>query len=86
MKGDALGKVIIILLGVLISIGGFIGAQLWEGVDIAKSNAVHVEHIRDTQKEIRQAQKEDRAEAKELRRDLDRFMSDVSDLSLRVPN
>jgi len=78
-------KIIIALLSVLIAIGGFLGTKLWEGVDLAKETAVRVEHIREMQKDIREQQKEDKRDAAALRHDLDIFMSDVSDLSLRVP-
>ena len=65
-----IGSLIVVLLG-------GIGAKVWEGVEIAKENSVHIEHVREKQKE-------EREERRELREDLNSFMGDMSDLAARV--
>lgn len=67
----------VIGIPILLVILGGIGTMVWEGIEIAKRNETHVEHIREKQKEMR-------ADQKELRSDLNQFMADVSELSTQV--
>ena len=59
-----------ILGGLAIALLLFISGQVWQAVEIAAENAVRIEHIRETQKDIRG--------------DLDRLWAETSDLARRV--
>ena len=72
-----LGLLGAVILGVL----GFIGATVWEGVQIAEQNQVKLEMMREDQKEMKGEQKEMRGDVKELRRELYAVYPVMSDIA-----
>lgn len=68
----------------ILTLLGFIGSTVWDGVQIAEQNQVKLEMIEKTQDRIREDVKESRDDVKGLRSDLDQLWGATSDLAREV--